>query len=220
MSKGQIHEAKLNFAILEKIAMETIYSDIDMHLLWIIKSKIFLLLGNYQQALDAINESIKMVQALSRTTYTANIYILIPLYSVAIAWLQILCVVAVIPFLSGVFKTPTNFLFQNLIVFVSSLSFNFYLVWSIGFDTDIKVFQQGERRWLSILLALLVSFVGLVISFIPTESFLRALFLATLFLFNFSYIQAHFKNKLSMRLLLENGVISIVFFVILLLFRT
>ncbi len=144
---------------------------------------------------------------------------LIPLYTAAVAWVQILIIIISIPYISGVYKIPVNFLVQNCIVLVSALMFNFYMIWVTFLDHDIKRTPLVERGYLAVLLSFLVFVFGLGVSFIPTESFLRALFVSTVIMFGLGYVQAHYKNRINLRLLLEYGIISLIFLFLLIFFR-
>lgn len=144
---------------------------------------------------------------------------LIPLYTAAVAWVQILVIIISIPYISGVYKIPINFFVQNFVVFISALMFNFYMIWVTYLDSDIKRTSVKERGYLAVVLAFLVLIIGLGVSFIPTESFLRALFVSTVIMFGLGYIQAHYKNRINLRLLLEYGIISLIFLFLLVFFR-
>lgn len=144
---------------------------------------------------------------------------LIPLYTAAVAWVQILIIVISIPYISGVYKIPINFLIQNGVVFISALMFNFYMIWVTYLDPDIKRTSLVERGYLAIVLAFIVFVFGLSVSFIPTESFLRALFVSTVIMFGLGYVQGHYKNRINLRLLLEYGIISLIFLILLIFFR-
>ncbi len=144
---------------------------------------------------------------------------LIPLYTAAVAWVQILIIIISIPYISGVYKIPINFLVQNGVVFISAIMFNFYMIWVTYLDPDIKRTSSVERGYLAIALAFIVFIFGLGVSFIPTESFLRALFVSTVIMFGLGYVQGHYKNRINLRLLLEYGIISLIFLFLLILFR-
>lgn len=143
---------------------------------------------------------------------------IIPLYNAAITWVQILIIITSIPFLSGVFKTPLGYISQNLIVFVSSVMFNYYMIWVTHFDRDIKKTERIERAYLSFGLSFFVLLIGVGVSFFPNESFLRGLFVSTAIMFNLGYIHAYFKNRINKRLFIDYGIISLFFFLILIIF--
>lgn len=144
---------------------------------------------------------------------------LIPLYSVAITWVQILIIVIAIPFYSGVYKLPLNILVQGLLVLVSSSLFYAYTIWGMMFDPDIKKTDIKEKIVIIIYFAFITYITGLAVSFIPTETFLKAMFIVMVNMFSIAYIYAHYKNRITTRLLLEYGVICLIFFLLLLIFR-
>lgn len=144
---------------------------------------------------------------------------LIPLYSVAITWVQILIIVIAIPFYSGVYKLPLNILLQGLIVLVSSSLFYIYTIWGITFDTDVKKTDSREKLAIVFYFAFITYITGLAVSFIPTETFLKAMFVAAVNMFSIAYIYAHYKNRITTRLLLEYGIICLIFFLLLIIFR-
>lgn len=142
-----------------------------------------------------------------------------PLYRVAVTWSQILLVVVAIPYFSGVYKIPVNGLVQNLIVGISSFLFSIFVLWVLNFDKGFSI-EAGEKVGTSVFIALLIFFAGVSVSFIPTESFLRALFISALLMSALGYIQAHYKNSINNRLIIEYSFISITFLVLLLLFKS
>ncbi len=144
---------------------------------------------------------------------------LIPLYNAAISWVQMIIVIIAIPYFSGIFKVPSNYISQNVFVMVSSFMFYFYMIWAVTFDPDIKKTSVSERTILATLLSFITFCCGMAVSFVPTESFLRALFLVSVVLFSLAYIQAHYKNRLNTRMIMEYGFISLIFFLILLAFN-
>lgn len=143
----------------------------------------------------------------------------IPLYNAAVTWVQILITTISIPFITGVYKIPASFMVQNLIVFISSMLLNTYLIWCLTFDTDIIKTTIKEKFTLVSLLSFLVLLVGISISFFPSESFLRGLVVTSLIMFNMNYIYGHYKNKLVERVLYEFGIIIIIFSILLIVFR-
>lgn len=145
---------------------------------------------------------------------------LIPLYNVAISWVQMIIVIIAIPYFSGLFKVPGNYISQNVFVMVSSFMFYFYMIWAMSFDPDVRDTSVTERTVLSTLLAFITFCFAMGVSFIPSESFLRALFVVSVVLFSLAYIQALYKNRLNIRMMLEYGVISLIFFAILITFHT
>ncbi len=144
---------------------------------------------------------------------------IIPLYRVAVTWSQIIFVTVSIPFFAGVFKLPTNSIFQNLISTFSAISFSTYLIWILHFDPDVKKARGLEIVILNLLNGFFVFTSGISSSFIPVESFLRALFVSSVLMFGISYISSHLKNSVTKRSLTESIIITFVFFALLLIFQ-
>ncbi len=143
----------------------------------------------------------------------------IPLFRAAVAWNQIILIVIAIPFFAGVFKLPINGLFQTFIVSLSAFMFAFYLLWILDFDKDSKKTQMGEKAVLSSIVSFLSFAYSSAVAFVPTESFLRAIFVASALMLGLNYLQSHLKNSITKKLLLEYLFISIIFFLILLVFK-
>lgn len=143
---------------------------------------------------------------------------IIPLYRAALTWNQILLIVVAIPYFAGVFKLPINSVYQNVITAVTSVLFTFYLFWVLKFDTDARKPSKGERYVLIGMVAYLTLLYGVVGSFFPNESFLRAVFVATGLMFSLSYIQANIKNLITRNMITEYLIISGIFFLILIVF--
>ena len=143
---------------------------------------------------------------------------LIPLYRVAVTWSQIIFVVITIPFFAGVFKIPVNSLIQNLIVLISAFLFAAYLFWIMGFDPEAKKVRGVEYLLLSSFGAFAVLAAGLSTSFIPTESFLRALFVSSVLMFILNYLSTYLKNNITRKSVTEYFLITFVFFAFLIIF--
>lgn len=143
----------------------------------------------------------------------------IPLYRAALAWNQIILIVIAIPFFAGVFKLPLNGLFQSTIVSTSSFMFAIYLMWILAFDKNSRSLKVGEQVLFGLFVSFLVFACSVLVSFIPTESFLRAIFVSSALLFGLNYVQSHTKNTINRNLVLEYFIISIIFFLLLLVFK-
>lgn len=143
---------------------------------------------------------------------------LIPLYRVAVTWSQIIFVVITIPFFAGVFKIPANSFIQNAIVSFSSFLFATYLLWLMGFDTEAKKVRGLEYILLSLFVAFAVLVAGLSTSFIPTESFLRALFASSVLMLVLNYLSNYLKNSITKKSIIDYVLITFVFFVFLIIF--
>ena len=143
----------------------------------------------------------------------------IPLYRVAATWSQILVVVVSIPLYAGIFKLPILPFFQCALVGFSAVIFALYLTWSQEMDPEIPPINRGEQFVTSLFVGFLVGSLGLSISFLPTESFLRALLLSSVLMFSLGYIQAHYKNVVTKKLIFEYSLISILFLIFVLIFN-
>lgn len=143
----------------------------------------------------------------------------IPMYRVASTWAQILVVITSIPLYSSIFKLDILFIWQSILVLISTLLFSFYQFWILRFDKDLKKIKVGEFILLNLLAGFLVFSTSLSISFFPTESFLRALFVSSVLMFSLNYTQSHLKNDVNEKFLYQSLFISLFFFIILVLFN-
>jgi len=73
---GDIKSALKNIEFVEELIKKYPKADIDLGLLWHIKAKILLEYGDYNQALNAIEENIKLENHISNVIFTAPTYIL------------------------------------------------------------------------------------------------------------------------------------------------
>ncbi|MFZ5425241.1 MAG: hypothetical protein ACOZAO_05580 [Patescibacteria group bacterium] len=144
---------------------------------------------------------------------------LIPLYRVAVTWSQILIVVVCIPYFAGIFKVPIISVFQSLIISGSTFLFSVYTFWSQRFDEDSKVFKIGDVLIGSFLVSFVVFSLSISVSFIPTESFLLAMFDASILMSGIGYLQAHLKNKITNRFVFEYSLVTVLFLLLLLVFK-
>ncbi len=144
---------------------------------------------------------------------------LIPLYRVATTWSRISIVVIAIAYFAGVFKLPVNTFAQCTIVAVSTALLVLYILWSIRFDKDSKKMKRGEMAFIATLASFILYAVNVSVSFFPTESFLRALFVSTALMFSINLVYGHCKNDIKKRMLTEHFFISFTFFVLLIIFR-
>lgn len=142
----------------------------------------------------------------------------IPLYRVAVTWSQIIVIIIAIPYFAGVFKLNENTFIQNLITGVSSFLFSIYVIWSLRFDSDAKKPKIGEKLILSAFVSFCVFLLGVSFSFVPTESFLRALFVSSVLMFGLGYLQNHLKNSITKGIVTEYILICFFFLAILLIF--
>lgn len=71
----------------------------------------------------------------------------------------------------------------------------------------------------SALVSFLVFSLGVAVSFIPTESFLRALLSACALMFGLSYVNLHYKNRLNRSIIVEYSFIFVIFLLLVLIFK-
>lgn len=143
----------------------------------------------------------------------------IPLYRVAVTWSQILLVIVSIPFFSGVFKIPINPIYQTLVVSLVAGLFAKFLMWVQEMDPDVPDIDGGEELVNSLLVAFVIFVFSIGTSFIPTESFLRALLLSSVLMSSLGYLQAHYKNVVTKKLMFEYTAISLLFLILVLIFN-
>lgn len=143
----------------------------------------------------------------------------IPLYRVAITWSLILQVVMAIPLFAGFAKINTNGFVQGALASLVSFLFGLYQIWIHGFDKDAKKAEVGEYIFLPFVVSFLVFISSITMSFIPAESFLRALFTAAVLMFGLTYITAYLKNEISKKLILQYAFIILIFLLIILTFQ-
>lgn len=143
----------------------------------------------------------------------------IPLYRVGATWSQILVVVLSIPFYAGIFKIPINSVYQSLIVAIVAGLFTLFIAWVTLMDPEITDSSRGEQLIESGIVSFIVFAMSIGTSFIPTESFLRALFLSSILMSSLGYLQAHYKNKINKKLIFEYLFISLIFLLFVLIFR-
>lgn len=160
------------------------------------------------------------------TSLVNNIFLVVeerekvmPLYRVAVTWSQILMITIAIPYFSGIFKIPYNSLLQTLIVGLSAFIFTIYLMWTLDFDSDVRSMSAKEKIVSSTLVVFMVVSSSLTVAFIPAESFLRALFISAILMAGLGYLQSHFKNTVTKRLLIEYSAITFMFLLFVLVFR-
>ncbi len=144
----------------------------------------------------------------------------IPLYRVASTWSKILVVVVAIPLLAGIFKLNVDSLQQTLLVSLASALFYFYLVWSLKYNHEVKKYKIGEMLALLTLGVFLVAASNLAVSFFPSETFLRALYVSSVLIFGVSYLEGHLKNTINKKLITEHILISLLFLTLLFVFNT
>lgn len=171
---------------------------------------VLIVVGVIAYAISLVNNIFLVVEEREKT---------MPLYRVAITWSQILLITVAIPYFSGIFKLPYNFLIQASLVGLSGFLLTVYLFWTLKYDEEIKVFSTGEKVIGGVIVAFNVMVGSLIVSFIPTESFLRALFISSVLMSQLGYLQSHFKNSVTKKLQFEYLIITIFFLMLVLLFK-
>ena len=144
---------------------------------------------------------------------------IIPLYRVALTWSQILLIIVSIPLFAGIYKLNVSPLLQAGYVGLLSFSFTLYFFWNLWFDKRVRKISLVDLVINCLLCTFFVVSTGLAISFIPSESFLRALFSASILLFGLNYLDAYMKNRINSSLMYQYGVISLIFLIFILIFR-
>jgi hypothetical protein len=143
----------------------------------------------------------------------------IPLYRVASTWSKIMIVVVAIPLLAGIFKINLNSLVETGLACITSLMFYIYLMWSLKYNHEVKKYKVGELISIFLLGIFFVFTSNLSVSFFPTETFLRALFVSSVLIFGVSFIEAHLKNTINKKLIREHIVISLLFLILIFIFN-
>ncbi|HXK52524.1 hypothetical protein H6804_03015 [Candidatus Nomurabacteria bacterium] len=143
----------------------------------------------------------------------------IPLYSAGLAWVQIILILIAIPFYSGIYKVPANFVVQNILLFFSTFSFYIYMHWAVNLDKDLIKTPLKEKGSLAFVLSLLPVVLNTGLLFYPVEAFLKGIFSSTVLLSGLIYIQAHYKNRINSKLLYNYFVLGSIFYIILFIFK-
>lgn len=142
----------------------------------------------------------------------------IPLYRVALTWSQILLIVICIPFFSGIFKLPINSIYQSLIVALTSGAFASFLWWAQEMDPDVPDIDGKEELINNLMVAFVVFVFSISTSFFPSESFLRALLVSSVLMSALGYLQAHYKNAITKKTVVEYAIITFVFILFVIFF--
>ena len=143
----------------------------------------------------------------------------IPLYRVAVTWSQILLIIVAIPFFSGIFKLPVNGLYQSILVAGAGVLSAYLLMWFQEMDPDVPDIDRVEEITNSSLVGFLVFSFSIATSFFPAESFLRALLVSAVLMSSLGYLQAHYKNAITKKLVAEYMFIILLFLIFVLLFN-
>lgn len=143
----------------------------------------------------------------------------IPLYRVALTWSQILLIIISIPLFSGIFKLPINGIFQSLLIALVSGFFAEFLMWVQEMDPDVPDIDREEGLVNSGLVSFAVFSFSISTSFFPTESFLRSLLVSSVLMSSLGYLQEHYKNTITKRLVAEYSFIILIFLFFVLMFH-
>lgn len=157
-------------------------------------------------------------------TLTDNIFLVvhmrkevIPLYRVSLTWSQIIQIFVAIPLFAGIYKLPIFSFYQAALIGLVGVIFIIYQLWATLYDEDIKTPRINEGLSLVTLVLFILVSTSLMVSFFPTEAFLKSLFSSIVLMFTLSFTQSHLKNNISKKTLVQYLVL-IIFFVLLLIF--
>jgi hypothetical protein len=143
----------------------------------------------------------------------------IPVYRAALNWVQIILLSSSILLFTSFSRLQIHPLIQLVLITLVSLVFYGYLLWVFSDEREIKAIKSHEALSLIIGLSSLVGWAFFSVIFFPTESFLRGLFVSSVFLLGLGYVQLYLKNSLSKRNLRDYLLICSTFFVLVLVFR-
>jgi len=143
----------------------------------------------------------------------------IPVYRVAVNWVQIVLLGVSITNFTGILRINIQPLFQLALIIGISLFHYLYLVWVYSNEQDIRQVKAYEALVLCISFALLVGWSVFTTLFFPAESFLRGIFIASVFLLGLGYIQLYLKNSISKKSIWNYLLIVMVFFTIAVAFK-
>lgn len=143
----------------------------------------------------------------------------IPVYRVAINWVQIVLLSVSISLFTGLFRVQIQPLFQVLLIMLVSYFWYTYLLWVYSNDKDIRQVKLHEGWVLSGIFSLLVGWGAFITLFFQAETFLRGIFVSSVFLLGLGYIQLYLKNSLNRKFIWDYLLICLVFFGILCVFR-
>jgi hypothetical protein len=142
----------------------------------------------------------------------------IPLYSVATAWSQVIQVIVAIPLFSGIFKLDTSGIVQSIFVGITGFLFVVYQIWASRYDKEAKNTGVGESILLSVLGLFLVFSFSVAVSFFPSEAFLRALLISAVLMFVLNYVASYLRNDINRKMIVEFILIFSIFLGVILFF--
>jgi len=143
---------------------------------------------------------------------------IIPLYTVATAWSQVIQVVVAIPLFSGIFKLNLNGVIQSILVGFTAFLYVVYQIWSSRYDKDAKNIKVGESALLCFFGTFLVLAAGISVIFVPSEAFLRALLISAVLMFVLSYVASYLRNDINRKMIVQFILIFAVFLALILFF--
>ena len=143
----------------------------------------------------------------------------IPVYRVAVGWVQIVLLSVAITVFTGMHRLPVQPLLQTLAVCLIAFFFYSYSLWVYSFEQDIRKVKALEPFVITASLTVFTGWTSFTTLFFSGETFLRGLFIASVFLFGLGYIQLYLKNSLSKKTLWDYIAVTLIFFVVLLLFK-
>jgi len=174
-----------------------------------IKTAVLLAIGGLMYLISLVNNIFLVVFEREET---------IPLYRVAVTWSQILMIVVSIPFFAGIYKVPFNSIIQTIIVSLTAGFIAIFFMWVQGMDEDVPKINRGERVKNGLLISYVIAVLSFGTAFFPAESFLRALLISAALMSSLGYLQAHYKNRVTKRLVLEYAFITLLFLFLVLVF--
>ncbi len=121
----------------------------------------------------------------------------IPVYRVAVNWVQIVLLSTSISLFTGLHRLQIQPVFQTALVTSAAFFYYRYLIWVNSYEKEVRQVKQYESIILAACFALFVGWASFIVLFISSESFLRGLFIASIFLLGLGYIQLYLKNALS-----------------------
>ncbi len=143
----------------------------------------------------------------------------IPVYRVAINWVQIVLLGISLSLFTGLLRLQIQPLLQVVAIGLTSFACYYYYIWVWSYEKDSRKLSTFETLILSTSFTVLTGWATLSTLFFPAESFLRGIFVASVFLLGLGYIQLHIKNAISVRNLRDYFIICLVFFVVLVVFK-
>ena len=144
---------------------------------------------------------------------------IIPVYRVAVGWVQIVLLSVGITVFTGLHRLPIQPLVQTLTVSLVAFFFYNYSLWVYSFEKEIRKVKTLESFVITASLAVFTGWTSFTTLFYSGETFLRGLFIASIFLLGLGYIQLYLKNSLSKKTLWDYIAVTLGFFTVLVLFK-